>query len=244
MTRLLAYVKTDVGMVRERNEDSYIFSPPNLFAVADGMGGHVAGEVASNLAVNTVQEYAKTHIDIKSPEKVLQEAIEYANGIVYQMAQSKEDYSGMGTTFTGVYITDKQIYWGHVGDSRAYLISDSQLRQVTQDHSLVWELVQSGNLSKEEAHTHPRRNLLTRAVGTSPDVKVDIGILDWQMGDILILCTDGLNGLIDDQTIYQHIKQGEGNISSVVDTLVESAKAAGGHDNITVILLKNEGGQV
>lgn len=241
---MLAYVSTDVGLIRECNEDSYIFSPPHLFAVADGMGGHAAGEVASNLAVNTIQEYIKQYKDSKSKELLLEDSIEQANRIIYELAQAKPEYSGMGTTFTGVYIEKGNVYWGHVGDSRAYLIRHNEIRQITQDHSMVWELVQSGNLTKEEAHSHPRRNLLTRAVGTGSHIKVDIGILDWQGGDILLLCTDGLNGLISDNSIYQCIKDSDNDISGAVDTLIAMAKQAGGHDNITVVLLKNEGDQV
>jgi protein phosphatase len=227
-------------MVRELNEDSYIFEPPFLLAVADGMGGHVAGEVASNLAVKVVSDYMKEHSGEKSPELLLEEAIVQANDSIYRLAQSKTECSGMGTTLTAVYILDGQLYWGHVGDSRAYLFRNQELLQLTQDHSLVWELVQSGSITKDEAHNHPRRNLLTRAVGTNVPVRVDCGILKWQAGDMLLLCTDGLNALVEDESICRCLQQKEDG-ARLVEQLVDSAKAAGGYDNITVILLVNEG---
>jgi serine/threonine protein phosphatase PrpC len=236
---LLAYVKSDVGLVRETNEDSYEFLPPHLFVVADGMGGHAAGEIASNIAVRTLKEFVTQNmLPTVNPNSILEQAIARANTLVYEMAMSKTECTGMGTTLTAVYVTDTEIYWGHVGDSRIYLIHENRLRQLTSDHSLVWELVQNGNITKEEANTHPQRNLLTRAVGTSSSIKIDTGITSWNTGDILLLCTDGLTNMVSEQDIFTLISM-EPLGNSVTDMLVEQAKQAGGLDNITVILVRN-----
>ncbi|MDD4601417.1 Protein phosphatase PrpC [bioreactor metagenome] len=236
---MLAYVKSDVGLVRETNEDSYEFLPPHLFVVADGMGGHAAGEIASNIAVQTLKEYVTQNIlPNTDPTAILKQAIIKANSLVYDMALSRSEYTGMGTTLTAVYLTDTQIYWGHVGDSRIYLFRNNELCQMTHDHSLVWELVQNGSITKEEANTHPQRNMLTRAVGTSSDIKIDVGVTAWNHGDIVLLCTDGLTNMVSEQDISTLL-----NIhpltNSVDDMLIEQAKRAGGLDNITVILVRN-----
>lgn len=236
---MLAYVKSDVGLVRETNEDSYVFLPPHLFVVADGMGGHAAGEIASNIAVQTIKEYVTQNmLPAANPISALEQAIVKANTLVYDMAMSKTECAGMGTTLTAVYATDREIYWGHVGDSRIYLVHNCTLRQLTNDHSLVWELVQNGSISKEEANTHPQRNMLTRAVGTSSSIKIDTGVSSWNTGDILLLCTDGLTNMVSEQDISTLLNvQPLGNL--VADMLVEQAKSAGGLDNITVILVRN-----
>lgn len=236
---MLANVISDIGLVRETNEDSYFCDPPHLFIVADGMGGHVAGEIASKLAVTTVINYIRENCGDATPESLLNQAITQANTSVYQMALSKDVFNGMGTTITAVYIEGEIIYWGHVGDSRLYLLRNGDLCQITSDHSLVWELVQSGNITKEEALVHPKRNMLTRAVGTSCLVAVDTGAILWQPGDIVLMCTDGLTNMISEQDIYKLIKSEECDFDSILDQLVAEAKSAGGFDNITAILLKN-----
>ena len=236
---MLANVISDIGLVRETNEDSYICAPPNLFIVADGMGGHVAGEIASKLAVTTVNDYIQKNGGKISPELILNQAITQANTSVYQMAQSKEDFNGMGTTITAVYIEETTIYWGHVGDSRIYLLRNGNLCQVTSDHSLVWELVQSGNITKEEAHVHPKRNMLTRAVGTSCLITIDTGIIAWKPGDIVLMCTDGLTNMVSEQDICALMQCEERDSESILKQLIVQAKDAGGFDNITAILLKN-----
>jgi len=230
---------SDVGLVRETNEDSYLCEPPHLFIVADGMGGHAAGEIASTMAVNTVSDYIKGHLDHSNPEELLKLAINQANTSIYQMAQSKEECSGMGTTVTIVYIVDGTLYWGHVGDSRIYLLRNQELSQITNDHSLVWELMQSGNITKEEATIHPKRNMLTRAVGTSCLIKIDTGIVPIEPGDRILLCTDGLTNMVTEQDMYQLMMNQEMSLPSIVSTLVSEAKKAGGSDNITTILLEN-----
>ncbi|EIW18094.1 MULTISPECIES: Stp1/IreP family PP2C-type Ser/Thr phosphatase [Pelosinus] len=237
---MLAHVISDIGLVRETNEDSYICDPPHLFIVADGMGGHVAGEIASKLAISTVNAYIQEHVGKDNLEILLKDAIIQANTSIYQMALSKEEFSGMGTTVTASYIDGDIIYWGHVGDSRMYLLRNGKLNQLTNDHSLVWELVQSGNITRDEAYVHPKRNLLTRAVGTSCLITVDTGFVQWKPGDIVLMCTDGLTNMVSEQNICTLMQRTDCEISSIVEQLVNQAKDAGGFDNITVILLKNE----
>ncbi|MBP2658884.1 MAG: protein serine/threonine phosphatase [Firmicutes bacterium] len=237
---MLAHVISDIGLVRETNEDSYICDPPHLFIVADGMGGHVAGEIASKLAISTVNGYIQEHVGKDNLEILLKDAIIQANTSIYQMALSKEEFSGMGTTVTASYIDGDTIYWGHVGDSRMYLLRNGKLNQLTNDHSLVWELVQSGNITRDEAYVHPKRNLLTRAVGTSCLITVDTGFVQWKPGDIVLMCTDGLTNMVSEQNICTLMQRKDCEISSIVEQLVNQAKDAGGFDNITVILLKNE----
>lgn len=236
---MLAHVISDIGLVRETNEDSYVCDPPHLFVVADGMGGHVAGEIASKLAVTTVNSYIQEHVGKDNLEVVLKQAIVQANTSIYQMALSKEDFNGMGTTVTALYVDGAIMYWGHVGDSRIYLLRDGKLNQITDDHSLVWELVQSGNITKDEAHVHPKRNMLTRAVGTSCLITVDTGVIQWQPGDMVLMCTDGLTNMVSEEVICT-LLQSESNVFSILNQLVVQSKDAGGFDNITAILLKDE----
>lgn len=234
---MLAFAQSDIGMVRKTNEDSFVFSPPHLFVVADGMGGHVAGEIASKLGAKTIQEYVQ---DIAPPydwEQALKSAVTQANTNIYQMSQARSDCQGMGTTVTAVYIDDTEVYWGHVGDSRLYLIRDNCLHQITSDHSLVWELVQSGSITSSEAQVHPHRNILTRAVGTSDTICVDSGRFPWQPGDSLLLCTDGLTNMLSEEAILTMCLTSD-NPQSAVNALVEQARQAGGYDNITAILVQ------
>jgi len=230
---------SDIGLVRKTNEDSYICEPPHLFVVADGMGGHVAGEIASALATTTVSRYIMENDGASNYEELLKLAIMQANTSIYQLSQSKEEFNGMGTTITAVYVDGGTVYWGHVGDSRIYLLRNGEFSQITNDHSLVWELVQSGNITRAEAQIHPQRNMLTRAAGTSCLIKIDTGVILWESGDILLMCTDGLTNMVSEQDIYNLIKDRQGNLESIVNQLVVQAKHAGGFDNITTILLKN-----
>ena len=236
---MLTHAISDIGLVRETNEDSYIAEPPHLFVVADGMGGHVAGEIASQLAATTVRRYIEENVGDINLEILLKQAIDQANTAVYQLAQSKEDFNGMGTTVTAIYIENGIVYWGHVGDSRIYLVRNRELSQITNDHSLVFELVQSGNITKEEAKSHPKRNMLTRAVGTSCSIRIDTGMIRWEPEDQLLMCTDGLTNMVSEQEICKGINDPEGDFTSILENLVDKAKSAGGFDNITTILLKN-----
>ena len=235
MTGLLAFVKSDIGLSRKINEDSYIFAPPDLFAVADGMGGHEAGEVASSLAVDAICKHIEASRQTAEAGYLLEEAIIQANKQIFQMAQSKAECAGMGTTVTAIYIQEDRIYWGHVGDSRLYLLRDGRLMQVTRDHSLVGELLQNGSITPEQAQNHPHRNILTRAVGTAEDLQVDCDSLVWEPGDLLLICSDGLTGLVSDEEILSVLVDTL-SLEEKADLLVDKALAAGGFDNITVIL--------
>ena len=236
---VLVHVISDIGLVRSTNEDSYICEPPHLFVVADGMGGHVAGEIASKRAATTVSRYVQENTGLNNFEEMLKQAIDHANTSTYQLAQSKEELNGMGTTITAVYVDGDTVYWGHVGDSRMYLVRNGKFSQITGDHSLVWELVQSGSITKEEAKIHPKRNMLTRAVGTSCLVKIDTGVVHWETGDIILLCTDGLTNMVSEQEIHNLIQNHQDDFSTIVSQLVAQANKAGGLDNITTILIKN-----
>lgn len=230
---MLAQAQTDIGMVREINEDSFVCQPP-LFLVADGMGGHVAGEVASRLAAETIAR----HFAAAGPEseytEALAEAISQANALIFRMARKNSDCTGMGTTVTAAFIDGHQLFWGHVGDSRLYLLRDGELRQLTEDHSLVSELVKNGSITAEEALTHPHRNILTRAVGTDDHIKVDTGGLTLEAGDRLLLCTDGLTNMLADDEI-RAVLAGEGQAAAA--ELVRRANAAGGLDNVTAVVV-------
>jgi PPM family protein phosphatase len=234
---LLAYAKTDIGKVREMNEDSYTYAPP-LFAVADGMGGHVAGEIASRLAADTLKKHIAAHAGEPASPSLLEDAILDANSLVFRLAQEKSECAGMGTTITAVYVSGSKIFWGHVGDSRLYLLRANKLQQITEDHSLVGSLVRSGTITKEESLVHPQRNILTRAVGTEEHIKVDTGEIDWVAGDSLLLCTDGLTTLVRDEEILSTMSAWLTAGDACLEALVATANAAGGYDNITVVLIR------
>lgn len=237
---MLAFAKSDIGHVRKTNEDSYVFSPPELFVVADGMGGHEAGEIASSLAVATIEEHVKKYAGTAQTAELLIHAILKANQSIFQMAQQRPECAGMGTTVTAVYIEGETIYWGHVGDSRLYLLRDGDLLQLTQDHSLVGELLQSGSITPEEAHVHPHRNILTRAVGTAEQIQVDCGSFTWSPEEQILLCTDGLTGLVSDSDIRNTLIECP-EVVSRVEHLIAKALAEGGYDNVTAILVQHEG---
>lgn len=222
------------GRRRRHNEDAYVVEPP-LFAVADGMGGAKAGEVASGLAAAAVQESAN---DDESGEARVAALIEEANRRVFRRAHEDRDASGMGTTMTVALIEDDQVAFGHVGDSRAYLIRDGQLEQLTDDHSLVAELVRSGKLTPEEAETHPQRSVITRALGTEADVDVDTFSVPATPGDLFLLCSDGLTSMVDDMTILDAVERNRPNLQEAAKALVSAANRGGGEDNITVIFFE------
>jgi len=233
---LLAHAESDIGKVRETNEDSFIAIPP-LFVVADGMGGHVAGEIASRLAIDTIREHFSLHAIAAGPDVLLRQAVNDANSLIYRLAQEKTECAGMGTTVTAVYVADEKIYWSHVGDSRLYLLRGDVFTQITEDHSLVGELMRSGSIDKEQAFSHPQRNILTRAVGTDEHISVDSGVAEWSVGDKLLLCTDGLTNLVRDEEILAVIASRAGG-ESLVHDLVMRANNSGGFDNITLILVQ------
>jgi PPM family protein phosphatase len=227
------------GRRRRQNEDAYVVEPP-LFAVADGMGGAKAGEVASGLAAAAVQESGN---DGQSGEARVEALIAEANRRVFMRASEDREASGMGTTMTVALLEDDRVAFGHVGDSRAYLIRDGQLEQLTDDHSLVAELVRSGKLTPEEAETHPQRSVITRALGTEADVDVDTFSVAVEPGDLFLLCSDGLTSMIDDQTILGAVEQNRGSLEEAAKALVNAANRGGGEDNITVIFFEVAGGE-
>ena len=222
------------GRRRRHNEDSYVIQPP-LFAVADGMGGAKAGEVASGLAAAAVQESGN---DGENGEARVAALIEEANRRVFRRATEDRDASGMGTTMTVALVEDDQVAIGHVGDSRAYLIRGGELEQLTDDHSLVAELVRSGKLTPEEAESHPQRSVITRALGTEADVDVDTFSVEASPGDLFLLCSDGLTTMVDDQTILDAVEQHRANLPEAAKALVNAANRGGGEDNITVVFFE------
>jgi PPM family protein phosphatase len=227
------------GRRRRHNEDAFVVQPP-LFAVADGMGGAKAGEVASGLAAAAVQESGS---DGQGGEARVTALIQEANRRVFRRATEDREASGMGTTMTVALVEDDRVAIGHVGDSRAYLIREGELEQLTDDHSLVAELVRSGKLTPEEAETHPQRSVITRALGTDADVDVDSFSVPAVPGDLFLLCSDGLTSMIDDQTILDAVEQHRPNLQEAAKALVNAANRVGGEDNITVVFFEVDGAE-
>jgi protein phosphatase len=228
---LLVGSRTDVGRVREHNEDSLLVSSP-LFVIADGMGGHAAGEVASELAIRVFEDAAITGAN---PEALRNAAIE-SNRVIIQGAREGLGRMGMGTTLTAAVIEGERLLIAQVGDSRAYLLRDEQLRQLTRDHSLVEELISAGQITRAEARTHPNRSVITRALGSDPDVLPDIYETRVRSGDRLILCSDGLSSMLEPAALQKILNENP-DPQRAADALVDGANDAGGHDNITVIVI-------
>jgi protein phosphatase len=224
-------VTTDTGRKRRRNEDAYVVAPP-LFAVADGMGGAQAGEVASKLAAAALEDTDPG--TLSAPDRV-ESLIQEANRRVHERSNADPSTSGMGTTMTVAIVEGSTVTIGHVGDSRAYLVRDGRLEQLTEDHSLVNELMKSGKLTPEEAVVHPQRSVITRAVGTDPDVDVDSFTLDAQSGDVFLLCSDGLTDMVGDDDILEVAEKYNPDLDRVTKSLVSAANRVGGEDNITVV---------
>jgi protein phosphatase len=222
---------TDPGRKRRRNEDAFVCEPP-LFAVADGMGGAQAGEIASKLAATALQG---------GPEGDVVELIQEANRRVWERSAEDEAVSGMGTTMTVALVNGEVVRIGHVGDSRAYLIREATLAQLTEDHSLVAELVRSGKLSPEEAEIHPQRSVITRALGTEPEVDVDAFSVPPRTGDVFMLCSDGLTAMVADEAILELVDRNRADLKAAAKALVDAANRQGGEDNITVVLFEVAG---
>jgi protein phosphatase len=227
--------KTDTGRQRRDNEDSAFARAP-VFVVADGMGGARAGEVASRLAIEAFQRELP---DSGTPEQRLAECIRAANRTIYELSRSEHERAGMGTTLTAAYLDGAQLAIAHVGDSRAYLFRDQTLTRLTQDHSLVQELVNRGKLTEEQAAEHPQRSIITRALGPEPDVEVDTSTYPVRAGDVLLLCSDGLTSMITEDQITQILALAP-DLERAAQRLIAAANEAGGRDNITVILLRLE----
>lgn len=230
--RVGAGVATDIGRVRERNEDSFLVDHP-LYAVADGMGGHRGGAVASELALERVEEL------FRRGRASLADVVRSANRAVFERSMTDRAVSGMGTTLTAAMIDRDGVHLAHVGDSRAYLLRGGALRQLTEDHTLVNRMVKAGEISREEADVHPHRNVLTRTIGTEPDVKVDETDVPVILGDRFLLCSDGLTGMVAEDQI-RSILEATPTPQEAADRLVKAANRAGGIDNITVIVLDIE----
>jgi len=226
---------TDPGRRRRHNEDSYVCEPP-VFAVADGIGGAQAGEVASGLAAAALRDNSGDG-DGDMPGRV-DALIQEANRRVYQRQAADAAVSGMGTTMTAALVEGDHVWIGHVGDSRAYRIRDDSLEQLTEDHSLVAELVRSGKLSPEEAEGHPQRSVVTRALGTDPDVDVDTFQIETKPGDLFLLCSDGLTTMVDDATILAETGRNRDDLKAAAKALVRAANRGGGEDNITVVFFE------
>jgi PPM family protein phosphatase len=255
--------KSDIGLVRKVNEDDFLCLKLNdllelenpaadlyLCIVADGMGGRNAGEVASSMAVHEIVEFIKEkYINVLmeqdiSEEKIfdlIKSAIYYSNEKIYKKSILNSEYVGMGTTLSMVFIMNNNLYYGHVGDSRIYLIRKNEITKLTEDHSLVAELVKQGTIKPEEAFSHPQKNIITRALGTEYDIEADLGKQVIENGDYLLLCTDGLSNLIKDDEIMELVIAAE-DVEQACENLINKAKENGGFDNITVVVIHNNKG--
>ncbi|RJX41002.1 Stp1/IreP family PP2C-type Ser/Thr phosphatase [Paenibacillus pinisoli] len=244
---MLTANRSNVGRVRHVNEDqSWVGQLDNgvtLAIVADGMGGHQAGDVASEMAVNAFrsvleQHAAKPSLTEEEGKMLIRQAISEANESIYAKAASNEQYHNMGTTIVAAMLHDHNAIIGHVGDSRAYRVTKESIQLLTTDHSLVNELLRSGQLTDEEAANHPRRNVLTRAIGTDPQVEIDVQSLSWSPEDVLLLCSDGLTNMVSEQEMQAVVAGEELELGGKADHLIGLALEAGGDDNVTVVLLQ------
>ncbi|MCL6518376.1 MAG: Stp1/IreP family PP2C-type Ser/Thr phosphatase [Armatimonadetes bacterium] len=241
-TRLGA--KTDLGLVRENNEDKFEFFEPEepellaakglFYAVADGMGGHASGQIASELALKMIirNYYTDFSEDI---EQSLEAAFKAANAYIYDVGQSIPERSGMGTTCTAAVICEDKLHIAHVGDSRAYMIRSGKIRQLTQDHSWVAEQVQRGAMTEEEAMMSPFRNVITRSLGVTPDVEVDFYQEELKRGDVILMCSDGLSGYVSDAEILEIVSEASPALAAL--KLIDRANGHGGGDNITALIV-------
>lgn len=238
---LRSYALTDIGQRRQLNQDFIYVSEtpvgnlPNLFIVADGMGGHKAGDYASVLAVETVVEDVSASFE-KNPAKIMEHAITRANTHLRERASEDFSLNGMGTTLVAATCLGRFLQVANVGDSRLYVVGD-EIVQITEDHSLVEEMVRMGGIGREEARNHPDKNIITRAIGAKDDVEVDFFDWELQTGDMVLLCSDGLTNMVDDETICRILKGG-GSLRDRVEKLVQTANLNGGRDNISVIVIE------
>ncbi len=232
-TGILSAFRTDVGKVRANNQDAPIVSEKlRLYGVADGMGGHKGGEVASTSARDDLLR----ELEGKTPSvAALSGAIEEVNRQIYHQQEHDDALTGMGTTLSVLWMSDNFVYIGHVGDSRVYLLRDGEFKQMTLDHSLVEQLVREGVLTEEEAQNHPMRNIITRAIGTDESVEVDVVVEERRKGDLWLACSDGLHGLVDDRQMRDALRQYAPE--KAADVLLKAALDAGGRDNVTLVIV-------
>ena len=239
---LRSYATTDIGRKRQLNQDFIYLSEvpvgnlPNVFIVADGMGGHNAGDYASRLAVETIVERSSGSLET-NPLRVLDEAVQSANGLVRQRAQEAPELQGMGTTVVAAVIDGRELYVANVGDSRLYIVNSGEIRQITKDHSWVEEMVRRGGIGKAEARNHPDKNIITRAVGAEETVRIDFFQVLLQEGDVILMCTDGLTNMLEDEEIRMTL-DGARDIVEKAQGLVRAANERGGRDNISVVLIE------
>jgi len=240
---------TDVGMKRQRNEDNYLINDElGLFVVADGMGGHVGGEYASQIAVTTVEEVIANIRDEKTVasngtalrEMLVQEKLKYAIRLagkrIYERAQEDSEFRGMGTTALVIYMTDDKGFVAHVGDSRAYRVRPDGVVQLTEDHSLVNEQIKAGLINRDAAKSHKLRNIITRSLGYQEEVEIDTSVLDLERGDMYLLCSDGLSNLVEDNELLDMVH--ENTFQEATRRLVDLANRRGGDDNITCVIAR------
>ena len=239
-----AFAKSDVGKLRDINEDYYYISQEDdeiqVFILADGMGGYNGGEIASKLATTTALSYIKSNFNNIEKEKddilnLIKSAMEYANMIVYEKSTEEIELKGMGTTLEVCLIYNNKVYIGHVGDSRTYRLRKDFLRRLTRDHSYVQKLVKDGTITEKEAENHPKKNMLMKALGCTAFVEPDVTVKAFIKDDIILMCSDGLTNMLEEEEITNIIKQ-EGNLAA--EKLIEKANEKGGYDNITAIIIE------
>ena len=238
-----AYAVTDVGRTRDTNQDYFYYSSepvgnlPNLYLVADGMGGHKAGDLASRFTIENVVRLVESYKDYRDPVTILAKAINEVNGMLIEKSKESEDYEGMGTTLVAATIDGDVLKVANVGDSRLYIIGTDGIRQITRDHSLVAEMVRIGEVGAKEAREHPDKNIITRAVGAGEEVEADFFEVELKKDDHILICTDGLTNMVEDEEICSIILR-DASIEERAGLLVKTANDNGGKDNITVMIIE------
>lgn len=240
------FTKTDVGMARSMNQDSFLVSDNNrnglnLYILADGMGGYKGGEIASKVAITAVSKYIIEKFDEISKDKqsildLVEDSIEFANSAIYEESEQDEELQDMGTTLEVVLIYKNKVYIGHIGDSRIYRVRKNRMKKITTDHSYVEKLIQDGEITREEAYNHPKKNLLIKALGTDEEACPDMIYTVLNKNDVIVICSDGLTNMVREEKILEVVKEPNENCA---DILVEEANLAGGLDNITVLVIDN-----
>lgn len=239
----MVFAKTDIGKVRDINQDYYYISSPEdmvqLCILADGMGGYKGGEIASRLATEATKKYILDNFDKIEKQKneileLLNNAIQYANMVVYEKSKEEKDLEGMGTTLEVFLIYNSKAYTGHIGDSRVYRIRKGVMRKLTKDHSYVQQLIEDGKITREEANTHPKKNMLTKALGCTAYIEPDLRARNFEPGDIFMMCSDGLTNMVTEAQIFDIVTD---RPDKAPTSLIEKANEAGGYDNITVVII-------
>ena len=245
---MLFAVNTDIGMTRSENQDSFGYirdmeNVPEIYVVADGMGGHKSGHVASKIAVDfVIEKLSDSKLWENGKNDVfdnIMDVMKAANDYIAELGSRKEEFEGMGTTMIITVYIENKLYIGHVGDSRLYIMNNKKISQITTDHSYVELLVKEGTISREDARNHPKKNIITRALGIPEKIAVDTLVMDLKENDTVIICTDGLSNKLEDKEMWEIIK-GSNDLDSACRKLIDKANERGGEDNVTVILLKEK----